>query len=101
MEKPIKMDELGGPPLFLETPKYLKAMHFLSTGNDSDFPPQKIAGFASRLSEARASNDWNYSNYVLQALIQAQIEQWKRAPGWLSYIGDYTTQLYRDYNKPL
>ena len=25
----------------------------------------------------------------------------KRAPGWLDYIGDYTTQLYRDYNKPL
>ena len=21
-------------------------------------------------------------------------------PGWLGYIGDYTTQLYRDYNKP-
>ena len=25
----------------------------------------------------------------------------KRAPGWLGDIGDYTTQLYRDYNKPL
>ena len=25
----------------------------------------------------------------------------KRAPGWLGYIGDYTTQLYGDYNKPL
>ena len=25
----------------------------------------------------------------------------KRAPGWLGYIGDYTTQFYRDYNKPL
>ncbi len=22
-------------------------------------------------------------------------------PGWLGYIGDYTTQLYGDYNKPL
>ena len=22
-------------------------------------------------------------------------------PGWLDYIRDYTTQLYRDYNKPL
>ena len=21
--------------------------------------------------------------------------------GWLGYIRDYTTQLYRDYNKPL
>ena len=21
--------------------------------------------------------------------------------GWLGYVGDYTTQLYRDYNKPL
>ena len=25
----------------------------------------------------------------------------KTAPGWLGYIWDYTTQLYRDYNKPL
>ena len=25
----------------------------------------------------------------------------KRAPGWLFDIGDYTTQLYRDYNEPL
>ena len=24
----------------------------------------------------------------------------KKKPGWLGYIGDYTTQLYRDYNKP-
>ncbi len=22
-------------------------------------------------------------------------------PGWLGYIEDYTTQSYRDYNKPL
>ena len=22
-------------------------------------------------------------------------------PGWLGYIRDYTTQRYRDYNKPL
>ncbi len=25
----------------------------------------------------------------------------EKKPGWLGYIGDYTTQLYRDYNKPL
>ena len=23
----------------------------------------------------------------------------EKNPGWLGYIGDYTTQLYRDYNK--
>ena len=27
-------------------------------------------------------------------------EQWKRAPGCLGYIGDDTTQLCGDYNKP-
>ena len=27
-------------------------------------------------------------------------EQWKKT-GWLGYIGDYTTQLYRDYIKLL
>ena len=25
----------------------------------------------------------------------------EKNPGWLGYIGDYITQLYRDYNKPL
>ena len=25
----------------------------------------------------------------------------EKSPGWLGYVGDYTTQLYRDYNKPL
>ena len=25
----------------------------------------------------------------------------EKKPGWLGYIGDYTLQLYRDYNKPL
>ena len=29
-----------------------------------------------------------------------QFEQWKNL-GWLGYIGDSTTQLYRDHNKPL
>ncbi len=28
-------------------------------------------------------------------------EQGKKPKGWLGYIGDYTTQLYRDCNKPL
>ena len=32
-------------------------------------------------------------------------DNWKhlsheKNPGWLGYIGDYTTQLYGDYNKP-
>ena len=31
--------------------------------------------------------------------LAAWYEQWKN-PGWLGYIGDYTTQLSRDYNKP-
>ena len=25
----------------------------------------------------------------------------EKNPGWLFDIGDYTTQLYRDYNKPI
>ena len=25
----------------------------------------------------------------------------EKSSGWLGYIGDYTTQLYGDYNKPL
>ncbi len=30
-----------------------------------------------------------------------EVSNEKRAPGWLGYIGGDTTQLYRDYNKPL
>ena len=30
-----------------------------------------------------------------------QLSNEKRAPGWLGYMGDYATQVYRDYNKPL
>ena len=25
----------------------------------------------------------------------------EKNPSWLGDVGDYTTQLYRDYNKPL
>ena len=25
----------------------------------------------------------------------------EKKPGWLGYIGDFATQLFRDYNKPL
>ena len=25
----------------------------------------------------------------------------QKNPGWLGYIGDNTTQVYRDYDKPL
>ena len=32
---------------------------------------------------------------------KTQLSNEKRAPGWLGYIGDYTTLLYRDYNNPL
>ncbi len=43
----------------------------------------KVVGESSKmlLREVHASNEKN--------------------PGWLFYIRDYTTQLYRDYNKPL
>ena len=33
--------------------------------------------------------------------LKLQVEPRKKKPGWLGYIGDFTTQLYRDYNKPL
>ena len=33
--------------------------------------------------------------------LEAKWAMKKRAPGWLGFIRDYTTQLYRDFNKPL
>ena len=38
---------------------------------------------------------------MLQVMGAIHVNHEKRAPGWLGYIGDYTTQLFRDYNKPL
>ncbi len=37
-------------------------------------------------------NIWNWWEHVSHE---------KRAPGWLGFIGDYTIQLYGDYNKPI
>ena len=37
---------------------------------------------------------------VFLALKYQQMSNEKK-PGCLGYIGDYTTQLYRDYDKPL
>ena len=38
--------------------------------------------------------------YFLQAVWIKEMSNEKK-PGCLVYIGDYTTQFYRDYNKPL
>ena len=35
-----------------------------------------------------------------QSVIECHVSSVEN-PGWLFYIGDYTTQLYGDYNKPL
>ena len=41
-----------------------------------------------------------YSGSGIIAICLDTCEQWKN-PGCLGYIGDYTTQLYGDYFKPL
>ena len=42
------------------------------------------------------------SRRIMFAAKQIHIEVChEKNPGWLGYIADYTTQLYRDYNKPL
>ena len=38
---------------------------------------------------------------ILHIELELSDEQCSRAPGWLFGIGDYTTQLYGDYNKPI
>ena len=44
---------------------------------------------SSRLRRLQHTNNWS-----------CQLSNEKN-PGWLGYIGDYTIQLYRDFNKPL
>ena len=43
---------------------------------------------------------WNFK-LLKDWEIELAIEQCSRAPGGLFDKGDYTTQLYRNYNKPL
>ena len=39
--------------------------------------------------------------HLLKRNLHFPFEQWSFTPGWLGYAGDYTTQLYRDYNRQL
>ena len=39
--------------------------------------------------------------HLIGSLEMISHESHEKNPGWLGYTGDYTTQLYRDYNKPL
>ena len=64
---------------------------------------------SSRSSEICLSRDWilrierslGVKWKITLAPMSGQVSNEKK-PGWLGYIGDYTTQLYRDYNnKPL
>ena len=40
------------------------------------------------------------SNYIFQPII-LDIHVSNEKKTWLGFIGDYTTQLFEDYNKPL
>ena len=54
-------------------------------------------------SEQRLSEDDNFTDDVLHfinLISNSQVSN-EKTPGWLGYVGDYTIQLYRDYNKPL
>ena len=46
---------------------------------------------------------WSFSGIHLILVVEFQKKQLsnEKNPGCLVYIGDYTTQLYRDFNKPL
>ena len=54
MENPIKMDDLGGPPLFLETSIYSATLHLciLSSTSLSDIEIQSLASGCPRTSGA-------------------------------------------------
>ena len=41
------------------------------------------------------------NSYEQEKTEREHLRHEKRAPGWLGCIGDYTTQLYGDYDKPL
>ena len=50
-----------------------------------------MAGYSRLMKYSDSSHFWSRQNVNLQ----------QKNPGWLGYIGDYTTQVYRDDIKPL
>ncbi len=62
-----------------------------------DFPDFKQGWFLP------TQKPWKSSGVYLWQVrgLNLNLSNEKRAPGYLLYSGDYTTQFYRDYNKPL
>ena len=48
-------------------------------------------------------NDLLHSSFQQTSSVDLEKNQLsnEKHPGWSGYIGDYTTQVYRDHNKPL
>ena len=64
----------------------------------------KITWKSTHYTHPDASNSnkpWEVQHLWIHGFVKQQLGNEKRAPGCLWYIGDYATQLYRDYNKPL
>ena len=63
---------------------------------------QRISFFSFLISENPRFHVPGLTLRCLQLLYHAvAIRAMKKNLGWLGYIGDYTAQLYRDYNKPV
>ena len=64
------------------------------------WPTDEKMPMALPILECSADTVWPLVGIRAQTKHRIINEQWKN-PGCLVYIGDYTTKLYRDYNKPL
>ena len=59
MENPIKMDDLGGPPLFFETPIWLMFMvHVLLQSHGSPFESVMISSQVACLNSCSKATSW-------------------------------------------
>ena len=78
-----------------------------------------FAGFLFTINYVCLSPDWSFicqaNGWAIHIQQELSLSPWginklmrkkrevsnEKNPGWLGYVGDYTTQLYRDYNEPL
>ena len=70
-----------------------------------EFSPElsrKLTRVPLRGSEVMSSTGYTVRDFkvIKKVPISTRHNLYEQKPGWLGSIGDYTTQVYRDYNKP-
>ena len=86
MENPIKMDDLGGPPLYLETPTSLKKYPLYYKEScmlcvSPCFFPVYLCCFQKKICQHNVSHDWSVIVYEGSKILESIYDIWKKQRG--------------------